>query len=517
VNNTEVTMTDEVIEDGIGNEVGEEEVVEPVGPKYGLVTDAWPNLVKLSGEDQGWKCDGAPNWRRLPGFPIYATGQPDKKNISDCVDQAVKKYDEQKNALWVNLRQEPVLYVNGKPYSVRATDDLANHLVLDEAFEMNNLENKVASAIKKEDKFMFAKDQVGERLHEKVPEYKLETGRPDNISTLSDTMAAEAKKQSKLEVMRIPLSLNSAPSDASFDMLVKLLKSHNSAVPVIFSCQGGVGRSSTASVIAALVKEAQLEAEFAKMKGIVPDNILDNLRDKKLHPPMAERDPNANALMVGDFPVVKDLLSAVPEAKEAKDQVDRLIDLVGPPSGVENIREVVVMDKMQFDVASDEWREVLRDRIMDQIEKYFMLIAFALYCKEEGPTGFNKNFSSWLENKDLKEQIETGKSKLEWERKIPDEQIQDLKELLKVDNFDDNLPAVINKINQLSYKMFSDLPRGDQKCKSMRKIAGRTLIEVLPPKLCTYLETKLGELSKVPDFYEMVGLLSFYNKIPVLE
>ena len=37
--------------------------------------------------------------------------------------------------------------------------------------------------------------------------------------------------------------------------------------------------------------------------------------------------------------------------------------------------------------------------------------------------------------------------------------------MLKVDKFDDNLPEVINQINQLSYKTFSDLPRGktDQK------------------------------------------------------
>ena len=73
---------------------------------------------------------------------------------------------------------------------------------------------------------------------------------------------------------------------------------------------------------------------------------------------------------------------------------------------------------------------------------------------------------------------------------------------------------VINKINQLSYKMFSDLPRGDQKCKSMRKLAGRTLIDVLPPKLEVYLQGKLGDLNKVPDFYDMVGQLSFFGKMP---
>merc|ERR1712183_735252 len=112
------------------------------------------------------------------------------------------------------------------------------------------------------------------------------------------------------------------------------------------------------------------------------------------------------------------------------------------------------------------------------------------------------------------DQIATGKSRLEWERKVPDEQIKVLKELMSVDLFDANLPEVINKINQLSYHMFNDLPRGDQKCKSMRKLAGRTLIDVLPPKLCTYLEEKFGDLNKVPDFYEMVGQLSYFGKIP---
>ena len=63
-------------------------------------------------------------------------------------------------------------------------------------------------------------------------------------------------------------------------------------------------------------------------------------------------------------------------------QVDRLIDVVGPPTGVEHIRETIVMDKMQYDVASDEYRDVLKERIMDQVERYFMLIVFSLYCNQ---------------------------------------------------------------------------------------------------------------------------------------
>ena len=116
--------------------------------------------------------------------------------------------------------------------------------------------------------------------------------------------------------------------------------------------------------------------------GVVPDEIIEELRNKKLKPPVKPRDPKDNALMLGEFPVVMNLIKEVPEALEAKQQVDRLIEAIGPPHGVEHIREAIVMDKMQYDVASDEYREYLKERIMDQVEKYFMLIVFSLYCKQ---------------------------------------------------------------------------------------------------------------------------------------
>jgi len=487
------------------DEAAEVETVNEGGSGYALITDAWPTMVKVESE-----IAGAPNWRRVPGFPIYATGQPLKDDVGKCVEAALKKYDEQKNVVWISLRQEPCVYVNGKPYSVRSTDDMTNHLMMTEASDISSLEQKVVKEIKKEDKFMWAQDEVGDKSKETAPDGKLQQGRPDSLSTLGDLLAAEVKKQGKLETMRIPLNLFSAPSTASLEAMVKLLKGTGSAVPVIVSDQGGKCRAATGAVVAALIKEAQLEMEFAKMRGIVPDDIIDDLRSKKLHPEPPPRGKDANALMLGEFPVVMDLVGSVEAAKEAKQQVDRIIDAIG----VENIRENVIMDKMQFDVAGDEWRDVLKERIMDQIEKYFMLVVFALYCKEAGPDGFNQSFSSWIASTSYQDQIATGKSKLEWERKIPDEKISVLKDLMNVDKFDENLPEVINQINQLSYKTFSDLPRGDQKCKSMRKLAGRTLIDILPPKLTVYLEDKFGDLNKVPDFYDMVGQLSYYGKIP---
>merc|ERR1711971_563709 len=258
----------------------------PAKPKNVLMTDEFPGITKL--DDGLWKCDGAPNWRRVLGFPIYASGQPLKDDIDKCVDQAVKKYDEQKSVLWVNLRQEPGLYVNGTPYSIRSSDDLAGHIVLNEAFEINNIENAFASELKKvsDGKFLFYKDQVGEKAVEKFPAPVESSGRADSVVTISEAFGAAAKKQQKLEYKRIPLNLNASAREESFDQIVRLLKGQGSAVPIIFNCQGGYTRSSAAAVMAGIIKEAQLEAEFNKMKGIVPEEIVEELRGKKLKPPV---------------------------------------------------------------------------------------------------------------------------------------------------------------------------------------------------------------------------------------
>ena len=66
-----------------------------------------------------------------------------------------------------------------------------------------------------------------------------------------------------------------------------------------------------------------------------------------------------------------------------------------------------------------------------------------LFSREVGPKDYNQTFKQWMDDhNDLREMIAEGRSKLEWERKIPEEHINDLKVLLEADNFDENLPAV---------------------------------------------------------------------------
>merc|ERR1719432_136341 len=142
---------------------------------------------------------------------------------------------------------------------------MTNHLMMTEASDISSLEQKVVKEIKKEDKFMWAQyveqkigadqDEIGDKSKETVPDSKLQQGRPDSLSTLGDLLAAEVKKQGKLETMRIPLNQFPAPSNASLEAMVKLLKGTGSAVPVIVSDQGGKCRAATGSAVPVIVSD----------------------------------------------------------------------------------------------------------------------------------------------------------------------------------------------------------------------------------------------------------------------
>ena len=51
---------------------------------------------------------------------------------------------------------------------------------------------------------------------------------------------------------------------------------------------------------------------------------------------------------------------------------------------------------------------------------------------------------------------------------------------------------VIKRIYELAWEQFSDLPRGVHKNNSMHKLASKTMIEILPAKLMTYVEVWLS-------------------------
>merc|ERR1711971_344339 len=240
------------------------------------------------------------------------------------------KYGDEKHIFWVNLRQEPVVYVNGKPFTARdpANPEAARcgincnpinfHLEINNPEETSKMETEFAEEVKKRgEDFKYYKDQFGEHPEERATNDEI-SEKLTGVTTLNEIYAAIKEK---------------VPAEENFDQIVAMLKDTTASCPVIFNCQAGISRTTTAIVCGALVKELQLTRELDRMRGIVPDDILDALKKKKLGLPGIdiEVQEDRNAMQMGEFEVIKELLAAFPEAKVAKAQVDKLIDLAAPP------------------------------------------------------------------------------------------------------------------------------------------------------------------------------------------
>ena len=57
------------------------------------------------------------NFRQVPGFPVFGTGQPTEAGFTQLAEKLSKD-----KIIWFNLRQEPVAYIGGLPVAPRQKD-----------------------------------------------------------------------------------------------------------------------------------------------------------------------------------------------------------------------------------------------------------------------------------------------------------------------------------------------------------------------------------------------------------
>ena len=75
--------------------------------------------------DLAERINGAPNFRQVNALPIFGVGQPTVDAMLDVVSRVGTP-----KMIWCNLREEPVVYINGKPFCLK-----------DRSMPFNNVEN----------------------------------------------------------------------------------------------------------------------------------------------------------------------------------------------------------------------------------------------------------------------------------------------------------------------------------------------------------------------------------------
>merc|ERR1739837_17524 len=71
----------------------------------------------------------------------------------------------------------------------------------------------------------------------------------------------------------------------------------------------------------------------------------------------------------------------------AKNECDKVIDKNGTPktggTGITQLRENIAESKLSYEIMDDAAQAFLKTKIMDNIHKYFYLICFSAYLREQ--------------------------------------------------------------------------------------------------------------------------------------
>merc|ERR1711892_370611 len=413
---------------------------------------------------------GCPNFRRVPGYKVYCCGQPTIAGFEAALTKVTGTYPKEGKIIWFNLRQEPIVYVNGEPICARPPNKIG---------EYAELGNVTRDSIK-EDEVEFEKiatkriEENGGKLKyvdiskvEKEVEVK-------EITTLSTVIDGLKEKFPGLYHMRIPVCNSASPLESDFDILVSTLIGSAINTPIIVSDQVGLSRATTGCVAACIFKEFQISASFEGLVETVPGVNLDLLKVDRYKMDMS-KDP----LFRGEFEVIKDLVKALPDGEAAKRECDKVIDKNGTPktggTGIKQLRENIAESKLSYEIMDDAAQAFLKTKIMDNIHKYYYLILFTAYMREAADVAKNacpedlkatntltggkvtipgcqlkltKSFVQFMdENKNLRDIIDQGKGNLHWEREIPPAALANLNNLASTD-FKGNLGKIIHDIYQ---------------------------------------------------------------------
>merc|ERR1712170_104899 len=247
------------------------------------------------------KLDGVPNFRRVPGYKIFCCGQPTKDGFEKAIEKACgDKWPKDGPIIWMNMRQEPIVYVNGNPVCARPPNKIGEYA------ELGGVTR--ASVKADEEEFLRvlesrAKDNGGKIKVVDVSKKESEVEVKEIVS-LHDVIEGLKEKYPGLTHNRIPICNSAAPLEADFDTLCGALIGTNVNCPVIVNCQVGLSRSTTGCVSACLFREFQLSASYEGLVETVP-----GVNQSVLRMDNYEIDKSKDTLFRGEFEVVKELLA----------------------------------------------------------------------------------------------------------------------------------------------------------------------------------------------------------------
>lgn len=348
-----------------------------LGPNTILKIDHWQQQVdEKTGTEisESTAVPGAPNFRKIETsscspHQIYAVAQPTQAALEKILEIVSSALPTPRRIVWINVREEPLVYINGEPYVLRDQCASLRNIKAYTGIAASRLEQMEMRL--KGDVLAEGRAHLGRiLLHSEGIERDLlpiwETVR--DVSTMQDLFALSSpliQKYPHLEYYRVPITAEEAPEPADFDNLRRILTENEEfslthGAVFIFNCQMGLGRSTMGSVIGMEILGTNL-----------PKSV-----------------PNPRTV---HYKVITNLIRMLKSGNEAKKRADIFIDQAGE---FINLRNNIEDYRKAASRCSDD-RKTCRKLVNKGIhclKRYVLLILFQAFLIEESP----ETFEAWI-------------------------------------------------------------------------------------------------------------------------
>lgn len=395
-----------------------------------LKQDIWHKFAEAAAHS-GLPVQGTVNFAQVEHMDVYATGQPTLTGIRNALLMVLRRsLHPPARITWLNLREEPLVYINGKPYCLRPSEVSLRNIKSFSGISWSRLQ-LLEERLKADVLTELSAGEGSILLHTETAAGKVVPvwveAAPADVQTVAEVMAAQASDMAelatglesdsgsgeddtisspavvgesdedaptKLAFRRIPITSERMPDAKDVDdMLVAIFKARMASSPIVVNDQLGRGRSTLASVIVTMVSDwvdgadtLEEHASVPEMSGQGPKIPLAGSDDsgapssgrgvrQAVAASEQERQPYRSAPL--QYRIINSLLRVLPKGSKVKHKVDAAIDRC---SSILNIRDAIEDDRAAAAETTDAGVRSIRIASgVAGLKRYFGLMILQAY------------------------------------------------------------------------------------------------------------------------------------------
>lgn len=327
-----------------------------------LKADHFPSCYNTSLPEQ---IEGAPNFRSVHNMPVYGLGAPTLRGLRNVCERVAAKGE---TVVWFNLREEPVVYIHGRPFCVKDRDQPFKNLEnvgiartnVDQAEML--LKKEVLAEAERYGGALLVTDETkpaegGVAAWGEAYSYWEVGINEHSVCTVRELyQQLRAEGVHNVRYHRVPITDESPPMESDFDIILNCMGRSAEGMAFVFNCQLGRGRTTTGMAISCIIWR-----EIAG-QGFNPEEWdVRNCRLLKATLPGddagAAHEPEPD-LQWGEYKAVRQLVPRLVAGASRKQFVDCAINKC---SQMQNLREDIMVKKARAEThPSAKRREQVR-------------------------------------------------------------------------------------------------------------------------------------------------------------